>query len=173
MIEPAVLLIVAFVLLSAALLAGVAWLAFSGSAERSQTPGVRKAARGCLAVGLAGGLATIAVLAVLSAPYRHPERYLGEVERNAAPLVAALDRFSAETGQPPQRLSELAPVYISALPDSGFPGDRNYHYSAIRSANGAWNWSLSVSCDFVARPKPACALSFTSSERVWRVVRAE
>jgi hypothetical protein len=39
------------------------------------------------------------------------------IERNAAPLVAALERYKAEKGAYPKDLSPLVPAYIATVPE--------------------------------------------------------
>lgn len=73
----------------------------------------------------------------------------------AAPLINAIERFISETGAPPQRLDQLMPTYIAALPD-GVPsfeivtGERaaksfyQNDWALVFNAGSGLNWDALV-----------------------------
>lgn len=114
-------------------------------------------------------LAAIAVLGigVLAWPYVVPSSYLPTVERTAAPLVAALRRYTAEHGMPPVELRELVPTYVDALPETGYPPCPSFGYHR----GPCEHWCLYVDCGFVpafSRPK----LELFSKAEQWKYVAA-
>ncbi len=104
-------------------------------------------------------------------------KYDGEISRElqtrADPVAAALLRYQADTGSPPDKLEQLVPNYIKSLPD-GYMGGRLVYdprpyygvpfffgfrgnYSGIYFLHG---WSL-IYC-----PAAACQLSGSGSRRI-------
>jgi len=104
------------------------------------------------------------------APYEAAQAYLPEVERNAAALVRAIDRYVADNGTPPVHLSLLTPRYLSELPRSGFPRCERFDFT-VWSVAGEWSWRLDVWCEPLASISiDADSLGFDSRRRAWEYI---
>jgi len=64
---------------------------------------------------------------------RLDERSVQSMTQRSAPLIAALDRFTADHGHAPLSLAELVPAYLPAVPSTGWPGYPRFTYRAHRS----------------------------------------
>ena len=53
---------------------------------------------------------------------------LNQVMARAEPLVAAIHKFEATTGKPPQNLSELVPNYLARIPKPGIGTSPEFYY---------------------------------------------
>ncbi|MBI5834525.1 MAG: hypothetical protein HZB16_19680 [Armatimonadetes bacterium] len=58
------------------------------------------------------------------------QRSVQAMTRRSEPLIAALDRFTAEHGHAPLSLAELVPAYLPAVPGTGWPGYPRFAYWA-------------------------------------------
>ncbi len=64
--------------------------------------------------------------------------------RHAAPLIKAIEQYTADHGEPPSDLDHLLPRYLSSLPDAGPLAKDGWRYSAGESAPEGAEWSLWV-----------------------------
>ena len=71
------------------------------------------------------------------------ERHLADVERAAAPLLAAVESFEADNGKPPINADLLVPRYLDAIPATGLAADRAFRYSRD-PGRGMTDWSVAV-----------------------------
>lgn len=119
---------------------------------------------GMLVVG--GGIA----LAIGLEPSIRPQRFLPTVERNAAPIVEAIERHVAEHGAPPADASALIPRYLAAWPATAYR-DRGFAYAREERRGGAPNaWSLCVRTANAFDLADDSALVFSSASRRWSYV---
>jgi len=92
----------------------------SSSGDRRQT--LRAALAPMLAVGAWLAIAPLTHWCDTQAEWR--------LVRHSAPLVAALDRYTADHGHAPPTLASLVPDYLPAVPRTGWPGCPEYDYRA-------------------------------------------
>lgn len=76
-----------------------------------------------------------------------------QIERNAEPLIQAIDKFSSDNNRPPDDLQALVPKYIAKLPTTGESRNRSFSYKIARSRKEApWELSLRYVLAFPAKP---------------------
>lgn len=122
--------------------------------------------RSLLTVGLV--LLPLLLIARGMEPYVAPERYLPTLERTSAPIIAALDRFTAERGAPPAKLDELVPDYLPALPATEYPGDPSFHLEAWQPDRSQLpGWALYVNCEPPVSVFYCDMLRIVSTDRRW------
>jgi hypothetical protein len=90
---------------------------------------------------------------------RLPE--LCNTARDAAPIIAAIRKYEKDHGRPPEKLQELVPLYLPALPPtSNVARSINWEYILANSQNGngykgshSSNWCLGIRVreDFCSR----------------------
>ncbi len=84
-------------------------------------------------VFVAGVLLTFVVgpvwFAIGCAPTVFPEWWLPSVARHGDEIVAAIQRFQANTGSPPAMLRDLVPSYLTRIPDTGYAGNSHWEYT--------------------------------------------
>ncbi|MCA9018311.1 MAG: hypothetical protein KDA77_23520, partial [Planctomycetaceae bacterium] len=67
--------------------------------------------------------------------------------RRSEPLIAAIKDFEREHGAPPERLDDLVPDYLSAVPDTGMRACSEYQYVTGQLARNEFEgnpWALQV-----------------------------
>jgi len=150
---------VALALVGSSLLALRAWRP-SERATRSARVGKRL----LVVAGALFGLFLVAA-GIECEPYVMPERYVGTIQSNAAPLIEAIDRYTAARGEAPMQLEQLVPEFIAAIPETGYRGSNTFGYS--RGPSSSTEWELYVFCDWinVVEGNEFC---FQSSNRIWR-----
>jgi hypothetical protein len=144
-------------------------------AERIQPPDARVRAvtrffglpLALVTVVLAGMVVLAAVVIWWFRPYTSPRTYLPALERNSAPLIAAIDRYIADRFRPPEELHELVPRYIAAIPGSGYRGQPEFNYFVHEYPDQGWQWNLYVFCEpfDIFEPDEMC---FESWSRRWK-----
>lgn len=67
-----------------------------------------------------------------SHPYRHPERYLADVETAARPLIDAIEAYTRREGSPPKTLEGLRPEFDASKSATGYPPQRAFEYHVWR-----------------------------------------
>ncbi|MCU0839721.1 MAG: hypothetical protein MUE49_13520 [Rhodospirillales bacterium] len=68
------------------------------------------------------------------------ERFAKEAE----PLIAAIKAYERQHGTAPERLEQLVPGFLAAIPATGLPAAPKWTYSQERSADGSVEWRLTV-----------------------------
>lgn len=104
-------------IVASALASGACMLrGFAGLSAEPRRSKLTKSGR--VAFFVSGSLALLVLIrcAVWIVPRISPERHLDDVARSGAPMVEALDRFTAAHGKPPRSLWELAPEFLNGLP---------------------------------------------------------
>lgn len=96
---------------------------------------------------LIAGLAAIGVVGFVVEPHIKRERQLPRLETSAAPLVAAIRAYQADTGYAPASSNVLIPKYIERLPTTGYRPVQAFSYSRGPGPE----WTLEV---------PSTSLSF-------------
>jgi hypothetical protein len=64
------------------------------------------------------------------------QKRMATVPTTAAPLVAAIEAFEREQHRLPERLDDLVPRYVVAIPSTGFGGHQEWHYAAPPRTTG-------------------------------------
>lgn len=80
-------------------------------------------------------------LGLACAPILLPELWLADVAEQGEPLVAAIRRYEAEHGQPPEQLEVLVPSYLTAIPETGYAGPGEWWY---RRCGGGWQLCATI-----------------------------
>jgi len=60
-----------------------------------------------------------------------PEIDRAALKTRSAPLVAALTQYTSDHGQPPERLDQLVPKYLAAIPQTGIPEHPAFDYGTF------------------------------------------
>lgn len=69
--------------------------------------------------------------------------------KQAAPIVAAIERYVQDHGKPPDTLNSLIPEYLSQLPDAGPVAEDGWHYSTdVDGDAGGWTLLIWVRDDY-------------------------
>lgn len=76
---------------------------------------------------------------------RMQDEALSETMRQSAPIVAAIQRFIMDHGEPPDTLDDLNPNYLRQLPYAGPFAENGWHYYSTDVDENAGGWSLLVS----------------------------
>lgn len=128
---------------------------------------VRSAGKVWLVVALAlvTSLAMVGVVLAWSHPYRHPERYLADVETAARPLIDAIDAYTRRVGAPPERLEQLLPVFDASRVETGYPPQRHFLYRVWRKGVPEDAWGLFLFTDLIALDSDT--IQYDSRSRVW------
>ena len=50
------------------------------------------------------------------------------------PLISAIQQFEAKYGKPPERIEQLVPEFLSAVPNTGIGAYPNYEYITVKDA---------------------------------------
>lgn len=103
------------------------------------------------------------------APKWFPKLFLARVERNARPIVAAIDRFQHEHGRLPKAEDELVPAYLPEWPDPGLTSGDPYSYLVFEDRDEGPFWELIVWTGFTL--DDSSAYSCSSSDRAWSASR--
>ncbi len=89
-------------------------------------------------------------------------------ERNAVPVIVAIDRFEAEHGRYPESLEQLIPVYINAIPSATFTvGCRRFTYKTIAGREKKVNARLSYCSVWPGDSFPGSITHFECDKRRW------
>jgi hypothetical protein len=104
----------------------------------------RRSGRPLIVCGLVLLLACPGSCFVACGPYLHPEAYIDDVASKGDAIVEAIRRFEHEHGRPPNDFEELIPSYLTALPETGFPGQAAWEYQRldVRWPEHDRKWSL-------------------------------
>jgi hypothetical protein len=70
------------------------------------------------------------------------------IARNSAPLVAAINAYNQQHGQPPQNLSDLVPNYLAKVPDTGMGAYPEYLYDRYNANQMGDPWQLLILTPF-------------------------
>lgn len=84
------------------------------------------------------------------------ERFAAETE----PLIVAIKAYERQHGVPPERLEQLVPAFLPAIPDAGLSAAPRWRYSQNRQADGSTEWRLAVVVamlgEIIYVPDPGC-----------------
>jgi hypothetical protein len=58
----------------------------------------------------------------------------------AEPLVAAIDAYTARTGNPPDSLADIVPQYLTQIPATGIPACERFEYRSLAHKAGSMAW---------------------------------
>lgn len=88
------------------------------------------------------------------------ERFARETE----PLIVAIKAYERQHGVAPERLEQLVPGFLAAIPETGLPAAPRWQYSQDRWADGSVEWNLSVVegiglGEIIYVPDPGCGSS--------------
>lgn len=71
---------------------------------------------------------------------------LHRVAATSQPLIAAIEQYQSEHGEPPAKLEELVPAYLSDIPTTGILISPTFHYSTHHAQDNTKVWEMSVGC---------------------------
>jgi hypothetical protein len=88
------------------------------------------------------------------------ERFARETE----PLIVAIKAYERQHGASPERLEQLVPGFLLAIPETGLAAAPQWRYSQDRWADGSVKWNLSVIeslglGEILYVPDPGCSSS--------------
>jgi hypothetical protein len=70
------------------------------------------------------------------------------VANNSKPLIAAIERYRADSNAYPDFLHAPVPIYIAEIPNTGIVGDTMYTYRKATPSDKFTGYELFVSCGF-------------------------
>ncbi|MBL8857110.1 MAG: hypothetical protein JNL28_01215 [Planctomycetes bacterium] len=122
-----------------------------------------------VAAVLSAGVILATTLVWLS-PRLFPGRFQADIERAAAPCIAAIEAYTKRVGHPPVELRDLLPEYDAASAGTGFPPQREFWYAVpiVPGQPPGRRWSLSISVGGLIKPNSKL-LQYDSASRSWRV----
>jgi hypothetical protein len=105
-----------------------------------------------------------------SHPYRHPERYLANVETSARPLIDAIEAHTRREGSPPKTLEALLPAFDPSEVSTGYPPQRAFEYHVWRQ--GAHRpddeWVLVLYTELLSLDSDV--IQYNSRTRAWSLI---
>ncbi len=81
------------------------------------------------------------------------EKCLHDLIARSQPLIAAITKYEADNGRPPEELEALVPKYLSAVPDTQWGSGQEYEFEQWETKNSEKKrpapdvkWELKVAC---------------------------
>ncbi|MBK7874947.1 MAG: hypothetical protein IPJ77_04220 [Planctomycetes bacterium] len=74
-------------------------------------------------------------------------------------------------GAAPERLDDLVPGYLDAIPTTEYPGDETFYYSAWNHLDG--EWQLYVHCEPFGVSSYPDLLRLVSTDRRWLLISTQ
>lgn len=79
--------------------------------------------------------------------------HIFQIERNAEPLIVAIEKYTADHQHPPDTIDLIVPTYISKLPPTGESRHKIFEYERLEgSKTTPWRISLEYGSEFASTP---------------------